>query len=121
MNAPQVANIENIEMFREILGEAFVEETLTRQGEIQQNKRGTLFSLDKFKKSCSQISEHMQGIESDFKQQSINFNKLQNASSEFAASMLLLSKSSKKLAETFAKTAKTITKNLNRGASKPSW
>lgn len=114
MNARRVANIEDIEMSREFLVETFVEETLARQKEIQENKRDTLFSLNKFKESCNQISGHMQGIESGFKQQSIDFNKLQNTSSEFAASMLQLSRSSKNLAEIFAKTAKSIRKNLNR-------
>jgi hypothetical protein len=103
MNAPLVANIENIVMFREILGEAFVEETLARQREIQNNKRDTLLSLDKIKENCNQISVHMRGIESGFKQLSTNFNKLENTSIEFAEKMLQFSKSSKKLAETFRK------------------
>ncbi len=113
MNAPIIANIENIEMFREIIGDGFVEETLTRQKEIQKNKMDAIRSLDRIKENYNLIPEQMQDIESAFRLQSRNFNKLQSTSSEFAVNMDQLRKSSEKLAESCSMIAKNIRKNLN--------
>ncbi len=120
MNAPLSASISNIKVFRNILADGLVEETLARQKETQENKVYTLHSLDRLEINCNELSNRMQELRFVLEQQSRNFDKLQNACNKIAASMEQLRRSSKDLSESLTATGKTIRKSFGREASRRS-
>ncbi|MBU1140050.1 MAG: hypothetical protein KKD01_05215 [Proteobacteria bacterium] len=99
MNAPMPENMQQFEVYRDILPNDFIKETVVRQRLIQNNRNEALQSMQKMKCDCSVISDTLGGLTNGFEKGVSSFTKLERSTRNSADAFIELSVQLRKLAE----------------------
>ena len=113
MNAPLPIKINNIELYRDVLGEDFVKETEERHHLIQRNKEESRQSTEKIKENFKSMADKFKDLGERFEQGSRSYKELNSASCRNAQLMSEVAVAAKRLAETLRKQSQQIKMNLS--------
>lgn len=115
MNAPLPVTIEDMEMYRELLPEGYIEETLKLQ-QINQSTRQQLRESPALRKEQAiQEIEETQKFWESLSHSSKTFNNLKEAHLRYARDMEDLRKASVRLSEIMAEISQNIRRNIKSG------
>ncbi len=112
MNAPLSVNLEQIEIFREILPNDFIEKTVARQKLIQGNKEDSLKSVKKMKRDCQTMSNKIGDLTNGLEEGVTSFGKLESSSREGADAFLELSARIREFSENLKTQSQMIKRNM---------
>lgn len=112
MNAPLSVNLEQIETFREILPDDFIEKTVARQKLIQGNKEEAMKSVQKMKRDCSAMSNKIGELTNGLEEGVSSFGKLESSSRKGADAFLELSARIREFSEKLQIQSQMIKRNM---------
>lgn len=112
MNAPLSVNMEQIEVYRDILPNDFIEKTVARQKLIQGNKEDSLKSMQEMKRDCNTISDKLGDLMGGLEEGVSSFEKLEYRSREGADAFLELSARIREFSENLKTQSQMIKRNM---------
>lgn len=114
MNAPSPGNLANIQSFRELLPEGFIEETLERQETIQKNKESSLASATRLNDDLTGLNGEVNKLEEALVEQGKLFAKLNSSCNDASKQMDDFATKARELSENMKKIAAAIRKTTSK-------
>lgn len=113
MNVPLLVNMKQIEQYKDILSDDFIEKTVARQKLIQGNREDSLKSVQEMKKECDTISHDLDDLKNEMEEGISSFGKLKCSSRESADAFLELSDRIREFSETLKTQSQMIKRNMD--------
>lgn len=114
MNTSFPTNVEQIGVYKDILSDEFVKETVARKEYILDNNQNSHASCSNVKQNCSQITEELNGVKGALREGIGNYERLTESSLRYADDFIELSKKLRAVSNNIMKQSQLIRENSQR-------